>query len=76
MNAICSIIRDALGLTRRAGIGGDSQSKVNRNVILDAEMVAFSDRLNMVDGAHSSLRNLYLTVIFNSRILENTRSHY
>jgi hypothetical protein len=53
MNTVFSIIRDALGLTKNAIVGGGSRGKVTKNVILDAEMVAFSDRLNKVDGVCS-----------------------
>ena len=50
-----SIIREALGLSKDAVANGHSGSKITMNVILDAEMVAFSNRLNKVDGAYTGL---------------------
>ena len=50
-----SIIREALSLSKYAVANECSGSKVTQNVILDAEMVAFSSRLQKVDGAYSAL---------------------
>jgi hypothetical protein len=72
-----SIIREALGLTKHANAGGYPQGNVTKNVILDAEMVAFSDRLNRIDGACSVCHNCAASLLsFFSRVLENTKSHY
>jgi hypothetical protein len=48
-----SVIRDALGLSKCGGIyKGRPRDKrrVIKNVVLDAEMVAFSDRIGCIDG--------------------------
>jgi hypothetical protein len=74
---VFSIIREALGLTKCANVRRDSGSKVIQNVILDAEMVAFSDPLLEVDGASFDSAPLCceITATFD-RILEDTKSHY
>ncbi|KIM90611.1 hypothetical protein PILCRDRAFT_1874 [Piloderma croceum F 1598] len=46
---IHGIIREALGLSKYAVANECSGSKITQNVILDAEMVAFSSRLQKVD---------------------------
>jgi hypothetical protein len=50
-----SIIREALGLSKYAVANECSGSKITQNVILDAEMVAFSSRLQKVDGVYSAV---------------------
>ena len=45
-----SIIRDALCLTKHADPSGIASGKITQIVILDAEMVAFSDSNDSIDG--------------------------
>ena len=53
MLIIPRIICDALGLSHLAGQGGSSitlQPSFKKNVVVEAEMVAFSDALDRIDG--------------------------
>lgn len=48
-----SIIREALGLREESNSDGPPQgASIRENVILEAEMVAFSDTHNKVDGKY------------------------
>lgn len=49
---VYSIIREALGLREDGGCSGSAEviASIKANVILEAEMVAFSDALNKIDG--------------------------
>lgn len=52
----CRIICDALGISHKASdhehLQRTTRSKVITNVVLEAEMVAFSDSLDKIDGEH------------------------
>lgn len=71
-----SIIRDALGLSKRASPEGYSLSKVTQNVILDAELVAFSNHLNKIDGAYLVTSTHDWALILFARVLENKEPNY
>ena len=55
MSTPLRIIRDALGLAKNAAVGSNSGDNPIKNVIVDAEMVAFSNRLHKIDGAQVNI---------------------
>lgn len=47
---VYSIVRDTLGLPHPEQDTRHIRTNVAKNVVLDAEMVAFSDRFDRIDG--------------------------
>lgn len=68
------IVRNALGLSTKPSM--DPASSKIKNIILDAELVAFNDRCNKIDGHYILIATLIDINLRFLRVLEDSQPHY